>query len=250
MGVWEIRMIINLWSTPRTGSVWYSKYLSSQYQNSKIITELFNRYHMNIYHIDVDSGRLNFHEYQDNVNMYYEDYVLLDGVISKTRIYSSRVRNIDDEEIHRLALFEKTDPSITYILHNHVMPMNINIRQQLLNTGENLYIYRQDRRAQLGSYAIAIATKQFVKLNQEPEDLTMITSTNMQSLKDMIERIRVWDNMPKQSAIAYENIDFTKSEISWPQKQNSNYTIKLSSDILSFIDMLVSDYETNISKNT
>ena len=237
-------MIVNLWSTPRTGSVWYSIYLHSQHPNSTLITELFNRYHMNMYHTDISGITLNLRAYE--TDSYYVEYSLDNGNIVKNKVYAARNRTVDQEEQYRLDLLENIDTTRTFILHNHVEPMNAAIKATLLDIGENLYIHRRDRRAQLGSYVIAQHTKQFAKFDLSPESEDVIVDIPKGLLVNMMSRIKVWDNMKKKNLIAYEDIDFsqTSDEIKkWPLKQNLNYRKRLGADLLNFIDQLVTEYE-------
>ena len=237
-------MIINLWSTPRTGSVWYSFYLKSQNPESLLITEMFNRYHMTIYHLDNPTGRVNVHEYIQGY--YFEQYYLQEGVISKRKIYGPRTLGVADEEKYRIDLLMAADKNKKYILHNHVEPMNSEIKDYLSKNGENYFIYRKDRRAQLGSYAIALATKQFAKFKQLPENLDVINDVPLVSLTGLLNRISVWDSMIKNGPIrAYEDIKF-ESHTGWPLKQVEDYRTRLSSDILEWIDSEVTEYEKSM----
>jgi hypothetical protein len=236
-------MIINLWSTPRTGSVWYSFYLKSENPDSMLITELFNRYHMTIYHLDNPTGRVNVHEYIQGY--YFEQYYLQDGVISKRKVYGPRTLDVADEEKYRIDLLMNADKNKKYVLHNHVEPMNGEIKNHLLNNGENYFIYRKDRRAQLGSYAIALATKQFAKFKNLPESLEIINDVPLVSLTGLLDRISVWDSMIKSGPIlAYEDVKF-ESHPGWPMKQVEDYRTRLSPDILNWIDCQVDEYESS-----
>ena len=237
-------MILNLWSTPRTGSVWYSCYLRQLNEGSILLPEIFNRYNMNIYYSISENGRLNFHEYEDG--RFYEEYYLLNGVLDKKKIHGNRERTIDEEEEYRLSLIVNSSGDAKYVLHNHVEPINPDIKKYLLEVADNnFYIHRKDRRAQLGSYAIAIATKQFAKFNMTPEADSIIDKTPLESLSGLLNRIKVWDQMEKNdNIIAYEDINFHSLK-GWPQKQTADYRVRLSPDILNWIDCQVDEYESS-----
>lgn len=241
-------MIINVLSTPRTGSVWYSFYQQSLYPESVHLNELFNRYHMDMYHV-VDNGKkLNLRSYQPG--SYYANYVVENGTIVGKPVYEKRIRSVDEEEQYRIDLFNHCDHNKTMIVHNHVWPMNIKIRDKLIELGDkNYYLYRKDKRAQLGSYVIAFSTKQFVQYTNEAQT-GIVVDINPELLKDMMYRIQVWDNLAKNVSdnkseiIAYEDIEFIDKE-KFPKKQNIDYRTRLSKNMLNLIDQLISEYEND-----
>jgi hypothetical protein len=167
-------------------------------------------------------------------------------VLDKKKIHSNRERTIDEEEEYRLSLIVNSSEDAKYVLHNHVEPINPDIKKYLLEVADNnFYIHRKDRRAQLGSYAIAIATKQFAKFNMTPEADSIIDKTPLESLSGLLNRIKVWDQMEKNdNIIAYEDINFHSLK-GWPQKQTVDYRTRLSSDILNWIDCQVDEYESS-----
>lgn len=237
-------MIINLWSTPRSGSVWYSRYLQSQYPDSVRINELLNQYQIGVYHMFTEDRFLNSYNY--SVGYYYHEYFMDNGTIGSNKVFAPRERSVAEEEIYRIQLINQIDPANTLILHNHVAPINEKIRQQLIDSAyKNIYIYRKDKRAQLASYAIAYASKQWVQL-VDYEDTGIITELDITSLKNLISRIKFWDQLTKQDSIAYEEIKFF-DQPNWPKKQNKDYKLRLSDDIIKIIDQLVTEYENQVT---
>ena len=234
-------MIINLWSTPRTGSVWYSGYLQSQYPDSTLLTEMFNQYHMDIYHHTMHNGRrINAHSYA--TGFCYDDYFITNGTIATRKVFAERTRSVEEEEAYRIDLFNQVDTTKTLVLHNHVAPINKQVRQRLMDIADkNVYIYRRDKRAQLASYAIAFSTKQFVQFFDR-EETGQVADIDRVHLENLVSRIKIWDQLPKQDAIAYEDIEFFNKD-NWPKKQNKDYRLRLSNNMISLIDSLVSEYE-------
>jgi hypothetical protein len=234
-------MIINLWSTPRTGSVWYSNYLKQQYPDSILITEIFNQYHMNIYyHFTHDGKRINTHTYKEG--FCYDDYIIINDAISIRKVFAKRTRSIEQEEAYRIDLFNQIIFNVPLILHNHVAPIDEQIRQRLIDIAEkNIYIYRKDKRAQLASYAIAFSTKQFVQFFDK-EETGVIDDIDPMHLENLVSRIKIWDQLPKQDVVAYEDIEFF-NKYNWPKKQNKDYRLRLSNNMISLIDSLISKYE-------
>lgn len=233
-------MIINLWSTPRTGSVWYSNFLKMKYPGSILLTEMFNQYHMDMYYTMKNGRRLTAHVFSPG--FCHDEYSNVNGTITTKKIYSERTRTVVDEELYRIELFKQLDSAITLILHNHVAPINETIKQQLIDIADkNIYIYRKDKRAQLASYAIAFSTRQFIQFFDKQETGT-VDDINCGHLENLINRIKIWDNIPKESSIAYEDIEFFNKD-NWPKKQNTDYRLRLSQHMISMIDELVIEYE-------
>ena len=238
-------MIINLWSTPRTGSVWYSIYLTKTTVNSKLITEFFNPYHMNIYHTDDKHVSVNYHEYRSG--LYYKNYYINNNELKVEKVYSNRIRNVEEEELYRIELFNKLPKNKTYILHNHVYPINQSIFNQLLNdpNSKNIFIYRKDRKQQLASYAVAYSTKKFAAWSSDNLDTTsLVEDINIGTLEHLVQRIKVWDNIDKKNhtVLAYEDINFLKLDRA-PVKQNVNAWDRLSDNMKNSITNLLENWD-------
>ena len=241
-------MLINLWSTPRTGSVWYSKHLQSLYPGSRLITEMFNRYHMNMYHLEHSSGSIqNYHDYIDN-GFYKEFYLDNLGHISIRKVYDKRTRTIEQEEQYCFDLVKSRNNDQIVIMHNHVLPIREDIRQYLLDKADrNIWIYRKDRRAQLASYAVAISTRKFAQLVPAlPED-SIVTDCNEDVLTNLIKRIAVWDKLSGPEQIAFEDIEFYNRP-GFPYDQNTQPWARISGKMQQTIDRLVCEYENNTNR--
>lgn len=223
-------MIINLWSTPRTGSVWYSYKLLLNYKetnpNTILMTEPFNKWHLNIYR-QIENGVIkNYHEYIDG--LFYDDYSLNDsGIVVSNRKYESRVRTVDEEEEHRRIIFRDYNADeCTLIVHNHTSPLPNGIYEMLRDIAKrNIYICRNDFVQQMASYAVAIATKRFAKFSNSPEPNFSNLDAPEATLKELSNRIIHWDSLKKSNGeiIKYEEIIFQLNNcnnIPVPVKQN------------------------------
>lgn len=236
-------MIINLWSTPRTGSVWYSRYLAYQLPNSLVLSEIFNRYAMHVYYTDVDGQIFNHPTYKDGY--FHKEFYLEDGNILSKRVPGPHTRTIFEEEEYRLDMLRKANKDVNYILHNHVEPINTDIRKHLLEIAdENKFIFRKDKRAQLASYAIAYSTGKFATFKANAEEKGTVLDIDRQVLKELVRRIKIWDAMPKESSLAYEDIEFIDLP-GMPMKQVPDYRTRISEEMLRVIEQLVLDYERN-----
>lgn len=238
---YKYRMITNLWSTPRTGSVWYTLYLSLQDPTSIVVNELFNKHHMQMYYSNVDGKIINHNEYM--TGYFYREYCLIDDKFSIQYKFERRHRNIKEEESYRFEILKNSMSSNNFLLHNHVAPLNEDIRMFLMQAAEkNIYIHRRNKRQQLASYAIAYSTKLFgvtetSKITHEPvDDIDPI------HLIHLIERIKIWDNLPKTDIITYEDIPFRDID-KFPKKQNIDHYARLSDKMIKIIDDIVINYE-------
>lgn len=238
-------MIINLWSTPRTGSVWYSKFLSQKYVNSFVVTEMFNRYYMNMYQVRDLTGAIKNYN-QPVVGGSFKEY-FLDSMnfLSKQDIYGVRARTIEQEEEYCFELLKKVNKDQILIMHNHIDPINDNIRNWLLaNADKNYWIYRKNKKLQLASYAVALSTKKFAAFNNAAISYEPVADCDLGPLKNLIRRIKVWDSFEKNNMIAFEDIDFFDAP-GFPLDQNTDPWARLSVNMQTSIEALVSNYENN-----
>jgi hypothetical protein len=241
-------MIINVWSTPRTGSVWYSYYLNSIHLDSIYVNELFNRHHMkNYYMISSDGKMFGLTDYEDNA--YYLEYFIDNGSINFKKVFEPRTRTVDIEEQHRFDLLKKYSSKNKTILHNHIDPINPEIRQYLMDMStKNYYLYRKDKRAQLGSYVIAYSTKQFGQMIKG-EFTDRVDDIDPKVLENLVDRIKTLDTILENlkdfnaEIIAYEDIEFFETD-GFPRKQNKDYRVRLSQKMLDLIERLVTEYES------
>lgn len=237
-------MIVNLWSTPRTGSVRYSFELRKQYPGSLLVSEMFNRYHMTMYHKPSESRIHNIHNYE--VGAFYKGYEIENGKLVITHLHEPRKRTVEQEESYLIDIFNRVDGSQTLIMHNHVEPINHSIRDRLTKLAdENIYIYRKDKRHQLASYAIAYSSKQFVAFNPSAITTNTVADIDINILQNLLSRIVAWDRLEKNGRIiAYEELSFEDDE-RMPLKQNHDHYSRLSNKMIDAIETLVSHYENN-----
>lgn len=245
-------MITNLWSTPRTGSVWYSMHLAKIYDSVKI-SEMFNPWHMTCYYsIEKDSVLNNGSVYVPDKGYFYGEYTLDDsGSIQIKKVFGKRTKGIDEELISRKNVLYNMNHEQNIVFHNHIHPIDQEVLSHLTTIAEkNVYIYRRDKRAQLASYAIAFTTKRFAKLHcDQRNDYELIDDLSdiaCASIKNLCERIKVWESTEKfGEIIAYEDIDFYENE-NTIRKQVKDYTKILSPVALSKIDEMINASCTTI----
>jgi hypothetical protein len=202
---------------------------------------------MKNYYMRNDDGLMfALNDYQPGA--YYLEYFINNGYIDLKKIYEPRSRSPEEEEQHRFLLLKQYSSDKKTIMHNHIDPINPEIRQYLMNIAEkNYYLYRKDKRAQLGSYVIAYSTKQFGQI--VPGEFTdKVVDIDPAVLHNLVNRIKTLDkiianlNNPESKVLAYEDIDFFERD-GFPRKQNRDYRIRLSQEMLQLVDRLATEYE-------
>ena len=199
-----------------------------------------------------DDGKIfNLNEYKEG--SFYLDYCLVDGAFSTQKISAPRTRSVEEEEQYRFDLLKNYSSTKKTIMHNHIDPINPEIRQYLMDMAEkNYYLYRKDKRAQLGSYVIAFSTKQFGQLIKG-EFTDRVDDIDPKVLDHLVERIKTLDTIidniknPDDVVIAYEDIEFFERD-GFPRKQNRDYRVRLSQEMQDLVERLVIEYES--SKNS
>lgn len=214
-------MIVNLWSTPRTGSNWYSQYLYQEYKSTDRRTKLYTQFLNKFHFINYNKPRHGdfVYTFESNCNYLYYYYDPITKSISSRYKQETRTLDTIQEEIYRLGLLEKHDhnknPSIFY---SHVEPMSEKSYKKLYDMAdENVFIYRKNIRNQLSSYALGFSTKQFKVSKKIYENLHV----EVDILKNLADRIIKWYSLDKTGAkiVCYEDLDFA-SKGNMPKKQN------------------------------
>jgi len=217
-------MIINLWSTPRTGSNWYAEYLSSQqkklHNRVSILHQYLNYFHF-INYIKPGYGDW-VYEYKKGYSYPGYRYNFLTKAIEPKINNSERDRNPKEEEQYRIDLLERHDHLKTHlILHNHILPMSDKSYNYLFNKADkNIFLYRENHIDQLSSYALAYGTNTYKK--SENYALHKDVYVDKQVLENLSERIIYWHNIDKKKCdvVKYEDLDFCYETDRMPKKQN------------------------------
>jgi hypothetical protein len=217
-------MIINLWSTPRTGSNWYSAFLLNEYKkinkNTITIHQYLNHFHLISYY------KLGYGDwlYEYSKGLYYSTYFYnnLKQSIEYRSICGQRERDENAEEEFRIELFEKHNHSKhPVIFHNHVAPMSIKAYNYLFKKADrNIFLYRENFINQMSSYALAYGTSVW-KPSASYETFSNV-DVDYAILENLYERIKYWHNLDKTNCeiIKYEDLNFSQNEYALPKKQN------------------------------
>lgn len=236
-------MIINVWSTPRTGSVWYSKNLADILK-SRVVSEMFNPYLMDLYRENVDGLIKNHHRYVPGT--YYEEYTVQDGILTVSSLVDKiRQRAPNEEMQYRSRLIQDLSNKNKLVFHNHVHPIDQDIMEKLISIAEkNIWIYRKDKRAQLASYAWAFTTGVFADFSgveKKHRGEKLVDTLPTQQLKNLVDRIKIWEKIDKPgNIVAYEDINFFNGP-GLPVKQLQDYKLVFTGRALNEIDAILSD---------
>lgn len=239
-------MILNLWSTARTGSTWYAKYLQSVNLGSILINELFNDFgHTQYFCKDAKGNSTLSTQYYPGC--FYDELTVNEvGVISVIEKFEEKTRTYDEDVTFMTDVLASRDKSVLLIMHNHVAPMPDTVREMLTASAiHNVYLYRKDKRLQLASLAIAVATRRFNIRNKDGLTTEPIADIDTTRLVQLMDRIKIWDSIPKYKSIvlSYEDIPFVPDLPNFPIQQNQDHFSRLSDNIKRIIDELVTEYE-------
>jgi hypothetical protein len=246
-------MIINLWSTPRTGSSWYASYLFNEHKKINHQTQIFHQY-LNYFHF-INYSKPNHtdwvYEFQIGCTYPHYQFDVLKKAINHFYKSGKRTKTPDEEENYRIELLEKHDHNkFPVILHNHVMPMSKKSYEYLYRKADkNVFLYRENLVDQLSSYALAYQTTIWKPKKNLPvfKDI----KTDEQVIKNLYDRIIYWHNLDKTDCeiVKYEDINFNDHlEIKIP-KQNyvkpftqlhqdtQNYILQLNEEFSQFISL-------------
>lgn len=243
-------MIINLWSTPRTGSNWYSQYLYKKYSSENKRTRLYTQY-LNQYHfINYIKPKYNdfLYEYNHGCSYKYYTYDYLRQAISYTSKAEKRIRDSDSEEQYRLELLAKhnytKNPTIFY---NHIAPMSDLAYNTLFDMADkNIFLYRKDIKRQISSYTLAYGTTQY-KRSLKIYDNVIVEYT---VIKNLVDRIIKWHELDKTECeiISYEDLEFDLYT-DLPKQQNKiDPFTQLSSDTQKYILELLDYFNLKVGK--
>ncbi|MEQ1723160.1 MAG: hypothetical protein ABL930_08275 [Pseudobdellovibrio sp.] len=240
-------MLINIWSTPRTGSNWLSFFLknqlSSRYKNVVFLSEPFNPYHHKMYYeLKLNGELVNHSSYSEG--LFWLDYKLDE----KNNISAEKKYEINTLDWHSMVrnrknlILEKNDENIV-VMHNHVSPLDEDIFLLLINQAtHNYYTYRKDKRNQLASYALAYHTKNFIKFSGDTNEGQYSHIVKREVLEDLCLRIteseKRMQSVLKYLKIAYEDMSFVDFP-SAPVKQFKNSWEQLQSEDKTIIDELL-----------
>lgn len=243
-------MITNLWSTPRTGSIWYSHWLQQQQPASLLLTEPFNRNHMDMYHFLDDRGSIINYHHPISGGFYTEYFLDSKNFLNKRKVYDNRIRTPREEELYIYGLLKSRNPDQLLIIHNHVDPLNEEIRDYLLDSADkHIWLYRRDKKRQLASYAIAISTKKFAAFKKPDifnEKLEKIKDCNLEALQSLIRRIILWHSFyktsPNSEVVAFEDISFFEED-GLPYDQNFDPWTRLTEGVQDIINQLIDEHQ-------
>ena len=210
-------MLTVLWSTPRTGSTYYSSYLLSeynkQYPNITFLRQYFNKFHLNSYIKTEESDLV----YDYDPKCFYMHYYLqaFSNRIMHKFVYEKRNLDSTSEEAYRIVLLEKTNlKKYPVFISQHIQPMSKDTFYYLkYKANRNIFIYRENFIDQLASYVVAMHTKTYRKTEKTKINPVTDAEIDLGWLDDLASRIKYWHTIDKTGCevIKYEDIKFDDS---------------------------------------
>ena len=236
-------MIINIWSTPRTGSTWFTlSKVKELEQNHKVtyFTQYLNYVRLINY---IHPNHKDFvYSYVPGCRYIDFQYDHLRKNIVEVIKTEKRKRSHVEEEDYRIALLERLDKNRCLVFHHHIQPMSEKAYNYLINKSDtNYYIYRENFIEQLSSYALSYALQKFHGVNNR---ISNNVEVDYKTLEYLTERVISWHKLDKSNGIIikYEDINFG-SDKSLPKKQNKNAFEQLSESTQKSI-LFLNDYLT------
>lgn len=217
-------MLVNLWSTPRTGSTWYSSFLYNQLREKRsrtfLIKQYLNKFHFTNYVFPNFSDYI--YEYRDGASYLKYDFDHLTKSLRQRPVWDKRHLDPNSEENYRVNLLEKIDcVKNNLVFHNHIEPMSQMSYNVLFNKADqNIFLYRENVIDQLSSYAIGYYTQNYHKPNNTLSNVFVEENV----LKYLADRIISWHRLDKSKGlvIKYEDIPFSNASYkNLPKKQNT-----------------------------
>jgi hypothetical protein len=221
-------MIINLWSTPRSGSNWYADFLLNEQKKVNPKTIKIKHY-LNYYHlINYDKAGHSDWLYEYTPGLRYPAYYYdpLRQSIKQDVVNGERTRTVEQEEEYRISLFEKHNHiKNPVVMHSHFAPMSKRGYDYLFKKADkNIFLYRENFVDQMSSYALAYGTNIWKPRANLPVFENIDADEGV--LKHLYERILLWHKIDKQGCeiVKYEDFDFNYQGAGMPVKQNKTNT--------------------------
>lgn len=212
---------VNVISTPRTGSVWFSslmwQYCREVHGFKQLLTEPFNMFHYNTWYEPYQTGHKNHHEDGPNRFQIELKFNEMTGIVEKrkTRVPPGKtMREITNErmtEIHR--------SNKQMVLHDHAYPIDEKIVNAFWHSNSNsvIFVARKNKWEQLLSYGVAYHTKIFARFEgteqtiPNPKEVIFPNSV----AQDLCCRIEKFNKLVAEfdcPIIYYEDMNFERPE--------------------------------------
>jgi hypothetical protein len=224
-------MLTVIWSTPRTGSNWYTNYLVNQLNGKNVtcLRQFFGKYNLNSY--QKHNSQELFYEYERG--MFYKEYYLdrFCKQIKSRTVSNKRTLNPSQEEAHRISILDKHNlEKYPIIINQHVKNMATDTYHYLrYKATRNIYLYRENIIDQLASYVVAMYTNKFIS-TYVSDEIIKNAEIDTGQLDDLYYRITYWHMLDKKGCevIKYEDFDFNTD--STLKKQHTTKCIDMVSE--------------------
>lgn len=240
-------MIINIWSTPRTGSVWLMHHLKAQYNrpHTLLIAAPFEPWQNSTYRIVLPDGRDKFIPHYQSGAFFQDFYFDGQGILRSRLNYCQRVRTPGQEAEHNLKLLKKVKSDQIVIVNNHV-PIEKNYFDRMLTlASRNIWIDRKNKKDQLASWAISMHSGTFTYFDRSHVFSDQVDIFDKKLLVDLVKRIKVWEKCDKtgHEVLSFEDLELYSGP-GFPVDGNTNSWSRLGQQIKDDIMDLVLEYES------
>ena len=217
-------MLINVFSSHRTGSTWWAHYIKNQYSNGKLYNEIFNQVRY-LRDAEVGSGKfVQEEDYTDSCFWRAPD----DSCTEIVNNYRELVAK-DSSRFNKWLQFFKQSTD-TVVCHTHLSPLQDNkYLTELSKIGDkNYYVYRENVLEQLASFVILEHTGEFGVTTKDKANISTKFTYPIIDIKSI--EWKSWEIIHSEEIvnklivnfekIKYESMPFNETIDGMPLKQN------------------------------
>lgn len=238
-------MLVNILSTPRTGSVWFTHHTSKNYNNPSVFFGLFEPAMNSYYKIKNSDGSGSYiSDYRPDA--FYYDYFLDESQnLRITKVFQERTLPYQEQIQLNFEKFKIAVKHQTIVLDHHVGYEDNNITKYLIDHAqENIWIHRKNKRNQLASFVVALSTGRFTVYDKNHILTDAVPDIEVKYLESLLRKIKIWDSLNKGSdrIVAFEELNFYDSP-GFPVDANTNAWSRIGENMKTIIDQLLVEYE-------
>ena len=198
-------MLINVFSSHRTGSTWWAHYLRSKNPGSTLYNETFN--HLRYYAKNEDENVRQEDEFEQGYFWKAPDETCRE-IISNYRELTPK----DSNRFNKWLKFLELSPNVN-ICHTHLSPLQDNkYLTELCKMGDkNYYVYRENLLEQLASFMILEHTNEYTAFTKDRSNITekfTYPIIDMKSVEWKIQEILHADEFIENKLFNYERIKY------------------------------------------
>lgn len=215
-------MLINVFSSHRTGSTWWAHYIKKQHPGSKIYNEIFNQ----LWYFTInENGSFTRHDEYSDGCFWRAPNASCTEIVHNYRELATK----DNLRFDKWLKFFKLSTNIN-ICHTHLSPLqDVAYLTKLSSIGDkNYYVYRENILEQMASFIILEHTGEFAAFTEDRSNITekfTYPIIDTESIEGKIQEILHADEFIDNKLfncerIKYESMPFSETIEGMPLKQN------------------------------